>query len=96
MMFDLRSTPWWTPADRAELAVYVHELVDDVHEHRVAGCEPCSAGYPPCPWVRAAVERIIEWRDDRVLRSRAAWLREREDRLDHVDPRGDRASGRRS
>jgi hypothetical protein len=79
---DVRSMAW-TEADGAELDLVVHEMVDDVFEHR-QGCETCAAGYPPCPWVRAAVERVIEWRDDRVLRSKAAWLRARQDRLDQA------------
>lgn len=79
MTVDLRSIPWWTPADRAELDVFVHELVDEVHWHREAGCRACRAGYPPCPFVAETIERVIEWRDDRVRRSRAAWLRVRQD-----------------
>jgi hypothetical protein len=75
---DLRSMPWWTPADRAELDLVVHEMVDDVFEHRRQGCAACAAA-EPCPWVRAAIERIIEWRDDRERRSLAAWLRARQD-----------------
>jgi hypothetical protein len=78
---DLRSMPWWTPADAAELDLLVHELVDDVYEHR-QDCERCAAGHPPCPWVNAAIKRVAEWREDRMLRSRAAWLRAGQDRLE--------------
>lgn len=81
-MNDLRAMPWWTGADRAELDVYVRELVDDVYEHREA-CVVCYLG-DPCPFVRAAVERVVDWRDERMLRSRAAWLRARQDRLDEA------------
>jgi hypothetical protein len=75
---DLRSMPWWTPADRAELDLLVHELVDEVYEHR-QNCDRCPA---PCPWVNAAIERVTDWRRDRMLRSRAAWLRAGQDRLE--------------
>jgi hypothetical protein len=85
---DLREQPWWTPADRAELDVLVYELVDEVHEHRQAGCTACWWGYPSCPFVRAAVERVLEWRDERMLRSRAAWLRVHQDRRDEMTARG--------
>lgn len=82
-MSDLREQPFWSAADRAELDVLVHELVADVFEHR-ENCPVCAAGYPPCPFVRAAIERVGEWRDDRMLRSQAAWLRARQDRIDGV------------
>ena len=83
-MIDLRQQPWWTPADRAELDAFAYELVDAVHTHRDSGCELCAAGYPSCPVVRAAITRVVEWRDPRVLLSRAAWLRARQDRLDEA------------
>jgi hypothetical protein len=75
---DLREQPWWTLADRAELDVLAHEFVSDLFEHRES-CPVCAAGVPPCPWVRAAIERLTEWRDDRMLRSQAAWLRAQHD-----------------
>ena len=58
MIIDLRETPFWIEADAAELTVHVHELVEDLREHREAGCPVCMAGYPPCPFVRAAIERV--------------------------------------
>lgn len=79
-MSDLRAMPWWTAADAAELEVQVQELVDEVFEHR-PGCGVCAAGCA-CPVVRAAVEAVVEWRDDRMLRSRAAWLRVEQDQRD--------------
>jgi hypothetical protein len=81
-MRDLREQPWWTDADRAELDVRAHELVVTAEAHRETGCEACAAGYPPCPFVRAAIDDVVGWRDDRILRSRAAWLRFRQDRLE--------------
>jgi hypothetical protein len=86
---DLRSMPWWTPADRAELDVFVHELVADVDEHRQAGCDACAARMP-CPFVVAAIERVVEWRDDRILRSKATWLRARQDWIDESAEVGNR------
>jgi hypothetical protein len=79
---DLRAQPWWTEADRAELAVRTHELVVSAYAHRESGCEPCASGYPPCPFVLAVIAEVVTWRDDRILRSRAAWLRARQDRID--------------
>jgi hypothetical protein len=81
-MSDLRQQPWWTPADDAELNVVTHELVDAVFSHREAGCETCAAGYPPCPVVQEAIAKVVDWREARILRSRAAWLRARQDRLE--------------
>jgi hypothetical protein len=81
---DLRAQPWWTPADRADLDAFAHELVDAVHAHRGAGCELCAAGYPPCPVVREAIKRVVEWRQGRMLLSRATWLRARQDKRDEA------------
>jgi hypothetical protein len=83
-VIDLRQQPWWTPADRAELDAFTRLMVDAVYGHREAGCEVCAAGYPPCPVVREAIERVVEWRDRRALLSRAAWLRTRQDELDQA------------
>jgi hypothetical protein len=81
---NLREQPWWTAADAAELDVLVHELVAAVEQHRETGCRTCAAGYPPCPGVQAAITVAIEWRETRILRSRARWERSRQDRLDKV------------
>jgi hypothetical protein len=81
---DLRQQPWWTPADRAELDAFAQRLVDAVHAHRAAGCEVCAAGYPPCPVVTKAVEQVVEWRDRRIMLSRAKWLRARQNELDEA------------
>jgi hypothetical protein len=81
---DLREQPWWTHADRAELDALAHELVKDVLEHREAGCPTCAAGDPPCPAVRKAITLVVEWREARVLLSRARWERCRQDWLDEV------------
>jgi hypothetical protein len=63
---NLAAQEWWTEADAAELDLLVHELV------RVAWTHPDHV--PP----REAVEAVLEWRDGRVLRSKAAWLRIRQ------------------
>ena len=81
---DLRTKPWWTDADRAEFDVHVHELVEYAFKHREADCAACAAGYPPCPHVGAAIQNVVDWRDDRILRSRALWLRAQQDRLDEI------------
>jgi hypothetical protein len=82
---DLRAEPWWTEADRAELDVRTHMLVVTVEAHRESGCEACASGYPPCPFVRAAIDDVADWRDGRMLRSRALWLRDRQDERDRGD-----------
>jgi hypothetical protein len=81
----LHDQPWWTPADEAELDAFAQVLVDSVYEHRAAGCEVCAAGYPPCPVMTDAIERVVEWRDRRIRLSRAAWLRAREEERDEAD-----------
>jgi hypothetical protein len=68
------TAPWWTAADQAELEALIAALVDDVFDHR-AGCDVCAAGYPPCPYVKTAVGKVVAWRDTRMLRSRAVWAR---------------------
>jgi hypothetical protein len=76
---DLREQPWWTLADRAELDAIAHQLVDSVQSHRRAGCEVCAAGFPPCPKVQEAIAIAVEWRDARIVLSRAKWERARQD-----------------
>jgi hypothetical protein len=73
-VIDLRDQPWWGPAERAELDLRLHELVGRFHEHKQC-CSACAAGSPDCPFTRGAIERVIDWRDNRVLRSRATWFR---------------------
>jgi hypothetical protein len=79
---------FWTAADQAELDVLVHALVAGYFEHRgkcracrpdacadvhdAATCPRCN----PCPHVGAAITAVVEWREARVLRSRAEALRE--------------------
>jgi hypothetical protein len=75
---DLRSQPWWTGADRAELDVLLHELVESVHDHHDRGCGACAAGYPPCPNVQKAIAVVERWREARILLSRAKWERSRQ------------------
>jgi hypothetical protein len=73
----LRDQPWWTEADDAELDVLVRELVSVAGQH-VNHCSVCSEGGPWCPGMVEAFEVVVDWRDGRILRSKAAWLRERE------------------
>jgi hypothetical protein len=80
---DLRLMPWWTAADRAELNALTHELTEQVFSHREQ-CSVCAAGFPPCPAVQAAIGRVIQWRQARILLSQAVWLRARQDRLDQA------------
>jgi hypothetical protein len=69
--------PWWTEADQAELNILIHAFVDAEGQHRER-CETCSVGGPWCTSLREAFEAVLEWRTGRHLRSKAAWLRARE------------------
>jgi 1,6-anhydro-N-acetylmuramate kinase len=71
-----RDQPWWTTADQAELDLLVHELVRVGFVHR-ARCTVCGGGRW-CPAMHEALDVLLEWREGRVLRSKAAWLRARE------------------
>jgi hypothetical protein len=59
-------------------AGHLHELVDNVFQHRDAGCQVCVAGSPPCPKVQKAIAVAVEWRDARIVLSRAKWERSRQ------------------
>jgi hypothetical protein len=69
---DLREQAWWSDADQAELDLVVHELVDSVFAH---DCATCTIGLRPCPQVQRAIAIALEWREARVLLSRARWER---------------------
>jgi hypothetical protein len=72
------TAPWWTLADDAELDLLVHEFIRAAFAHR-ADCETCRGGRAWCGPLADAFEGVLEWRRGRVLRSRAAWLRELQD-----------------
>jgi hypothetical protein len=74
---DLRSQPYWSEADQSELDVLVFELVKAVHAHR-EGCSICRTGGPWCVPLVDGLEAVLDWREGRVLRSKAAWLRARQ------------------
>ena len=78
----LSDQPWWTAADRAELEAIVYQLVESLTEHRAYGCETCAAGYPPCPRVQKAIGIVIEWREARMVLSRAKWERMRQNTIE--------------
>jgi hypothetical protein len=77
----LNEQRWWTSADEAELDLLVHEFVKAVYEHR-EGCSICRAGGPWCPPLAHAFQGVLDWREGRVLHSKAAYLRELQDMLD--------------
>lgn len=75
---DLSVQAWWTEADAAELDVLVHELVRVAMIHRER-CSVCRGhGVLYCADMGEAIEAVLEWRDARILRSKAAWLRIRQ------------------
>jgi hypothetical protein len=65
--------PWWTPADAAEQAVIVRELVDWDFAHR-DGCLTCDRD-GCCAERRRRIEALIDWCDRRSGESLAAELR---------------------
>lgn len=80
MTADARSAPsdrrfdgTWTAADEAELALVLDELVRGWFTHR-DGCKQ-----RPCPHLSEAVADMLDWRRRRVLMTRAAHLRARQD-----------------
>jgi hypothetical protein len=73
-------TDFWTTADQAELELLAHELVRAAFIHRER-CSVCSApriaaARDICAPMLDAIRGVVEWRDGRILRSKAAWLRE--------------------
>jgi hypothetical protein len=59
----------WTAADAAELDVLLWELTGRWFEHR----DTCPLR--PCPHLRDAIETVLDWRQGRILRTRAEQLR---------------------
>jgi len=68
---------YWTAADAAELDVLIFEFVR-VRELHVPACAVCREHGPWCARLLASLEAVLEWREGRLLRSKAAWLRLRE------------------
>jgi hypothetical protein len=73
------TTVCWTPADQAEIDVLVWALVTDYSEHRQR-CRACQPDPPPrapypCPHLQAAIREVCDWREARILLSRAEALR---------------------
>jgi hypothetical protein len=59
----------WTEADQAELDVLVWALVDGWDKHRR------SCQLEPCPHLREAIREVVDWREARILLTRAETLR---------------------
>lgn len=70
--------PWWTEADQAEFDVLVHAFVDVAWVHREK-CAICGEGGRWCKALREAFDVVLEWRECQHLRSKATWLRLREE-----------------
>jgi hypothetical protein len=62
-------TAFWTDADQAELDVLIRAVVVDWFKHRAT----CDAG--PCPHLQEAIREVCDWREARILLSRAEALR---------------------
>jgi hypothetical protein len=59
----------WTAADAAELDCLVWALADGWHNHRrTCDLEPCSH-------LQEAIREVLDWREARILLSRADALR---------------------
>ena len=65
---------YWTEADQAELEVLLWALVDSHAEHRTL-CPTCVRAIEPCPAVQRAIAEVLDWRQARILLSRAEALR---------------------
>ncbi len=72
---------WFTPADAAEQAVLVRDLVDWDFAHREAGCGTCERE-GCCPERRRRIEGLVEWRDKRSGEALASELRAIENLID--------------
>ena len=59
----------WTEADQAELEVLLWVLADDWAKHR----RTCRL--QPCPHLIEAIVEVVDWRELRLLLSRAEALR---------------------
>jgi hypothetical protein len=70
--------PWWTSADDAELDLLVDEFVRVAFVHRDR-CSVCSAGGPWCEPLHDAFDGLLGWRRGREFRSKAEWLRARQE-----------------
>jgi hypothetical protein len=79
-------SPWWTEADDAELDLLVDELIRLEYAHRER-CPVCSVGIvrANCPKSCAAIEVVLGWRERRILRSKASWLRARQAAREWLD-----------
>jgi hypothetical protein len=68
----------WTAADAAELDLVAYELARALWLHKTR-CADCAGSLMPgCALTRVAMEAALEWREGRILRSKAQWLRVRE------------------
>lgn len=82
----LNQQPWWTPADQAELNLLTLELVHGMTWH----FDNCPNGYTTshgsrhcdCPSIGQAIDTVLEWRESRVLHSKAAYLRHLQNQQD--------------
>lgn len=83
--FYLPDEPWWTEADQAEFAVHVKEFLDVVFLHK-EWCLECQGIYSWCKGRRCwcddllkAFQQLMDWRQARILVSKAEWLRVQQD-----------------
>ncbi len=72
--------PWWTPADQAEVEALWGEWVDGwvtYHKDRCLACLAHEAIYGKqwCTALTAALEVVLEFREQRIRVSKAQWLR---------------------
>jgi hypothetical protein len=72
-----RVPDYWTQADEAEQAVLCREFAKAHYAHRER-CTVCREGGPYCETLRTAFEAVMDWNEGRRLRSKASWLRARE------------------
>jgi len=72
---------WWTDADQAELDLLIHEFARAAALHHER-CSSCREAGRWCSALSDACEALLEWREGRLLRSRAEYLRSGQDLVD--------------
>jgi len=65
---------WWTEADLAELDLVCWELVGAMRAHE-ENCLDCQLDAYGCATVRDLLDSVVEWRDRRLLLTKAQTLR---------------------
>lgn len=91
-----RPLPYWTAADQAEQDIRLHRMVDFLHDHahecrwcdNASNCICTNHGKPTthtCDPCQEQIQGFLDWREERLLQSRAVWYRRVQDAADDDD-----------